>query len=89
MKQISFLFCVFTFPAVAATPSTSCPSGFVAFEDANVIIATSCPAGYTGFDIESCLVSSPSSGCYMYAPAGVSYTDDTGTYEFTDACPMS
>ncbi|MBR2392919.1 MAG: hypothetical protein IKB05_00300 [Alphaproteobacteria bacterium] len=23
------------------------------------------------------------------APLGISYTDDTGTYEFTDACTMS
>ena len=91
MKGLLILSCVLVVGggAYAAAPSTSCPSGFVAIDDAYVTIATSCPSGTTAAGTaESCLVSSPAGDCIMYAPAGVSYTDDSGTYEFTDACAM-
>ena len=77
--------------AIAAEPSTSCPSGYVAVVEEHMDIAnTSCPSGYTSAGTAtSCLVTSPDGSCIMYAPAGVSYTDSTGsTYEYTEACAM-
>ena len=90
MKGLLILSCVFVVVGAYATaPSTSCPSGYIAIDDAYVTIATSCPSGTTAAGTaESCLVSSPAGDCIMYAPAGVSYTDESGTYEFTDACAM-
>ena len=76
--------------ARAAPPSTSCPTGYIAIDEEYLTIATTCPSGtVSAGDAESCLVSSPAGDCIMYAPAGVSYTDDSGTYEFTEACPMT
>ena len=37
---------------------------------------------------DSCLVSSPSGSCIMYAPANTQYTDLLGIYNFTAACPL-
>ena len=58
--------------AIAAAPSTSCPSGYTT------------SAGTA----TSCIASNPGGSCIMYAPVGVSYTDATGTYEYTEACAM-
>ena len=70
-------------------PATDCPSGYIAIDRPYITLATSCPSGTTAIgDAESCLVSNPAGDCIMYAPAGVSYTDESGTYEFTDACAM-
>lgn len=71
-------------------PSTSCPSGYVAVVEEYMGIAnSSCPSGYTSAGTAtSCLVASPDGSCIMYAPVGVSYTDATGTYEYTSACAM-
>ena len=76
--------------AIAAAPSTSCPSGYTAVvEDSMTIASSSCPSGYTSVGTAtSCLASNPGGSCIMYAPAGVSYTDNTGTYEYTEACAM-
>ncbi len=76
--------------AFAAAPSTSCPSGYVAVVEEYMTIAdSSCPTGYTSASTaDSCLVSSPSGSCIMFAPTGVSYTDASGTYEYTAACPL-
>ncbi|MBR2393154.1 MAG: hypothetical protein IKB05_01545 [Alphaproteobacteria bacterium] len=90
MKQIIFLLAGAPIVAYATAPSTSCPTGYIAIDEPQITIATSCPSGTISVGTaESCLVSSPSGDCIMYAPAGVSYTDDIGAYEFTDACPMS
>ncbi|MBQ3038946.1 MAG: hypothetical protein IJD41_00095 [Alphaproteobacteria bacterium] len=90
MKRLIFLMCLATLPAMAATPSTSCPAGYIAIDEEYITIATTCPSGTVSVGTaESCLVSSPAGSCIMYAPAGMSYTDDSGTYEYTDACPMS
>ena len=90
MKTTTFVFCVFAFPAIAATPSTSCPSGYFAINEPYIAIATTCPSGMVSIGTaNSCLVSNPTGDyCIMYAPAGVSYTDTTGTYEFTDVCAI-
>ena len=74
----------------AAAPSTSCPTGYVAVVESYMEIADStCPSGYTSAGTaNSCLVSSPAGSCIMYAPTGVTYTDSSGSYEFTSACPL-
>ena len=90
MKRIIFLLAGAPIMAYATAPSTSCPAGYIAIDEERITIATSCPSGTTSVGTaESCLVSNPAGDCIMYAPAGMSYTDDTGTYEFADVCPMS
>ena len=76
--------------AIAAVPSTSCPAGYVAIVETNMTIAdSSCRSGYTSAGTaDSCLVSLPTGSCIMYAPTNTAYTDETGTYEFTSACPL-
>ena len=76
--------------AIAAEPSTSCPSGYTAVVEEYMDIANnSCPSGYTSAGTAtSCIASNPGGSCIMYAPVGVSYTDATGTYEFEQACAM-
>ena len=78
--------------AFAAEPSTSCPFGYVAVVEEHMDIAnTSCPSGYgytSAGTATSCIASNPGGSCIMYAPVGVSYTDATGTYEYTEACAM-
>ena len=89
MKRILFLFALAPIVAYATAPSTSCPTGYIAIDEPQITIATNCPSGTTAVGTaESCLVSNPAGNCIMYAPAGVSYTDESGTYEFTDACAM-
>ena len=91
MKRI-FIFVLAIAPigAFAAAPSTSCPAGYVTVVEEYMEIADStCPSGYTSAGTaDSCLVSSPSGSCIMYAPTGISYTDASGTYEYTAACAM-
>ncbi len=89
MKRIMLL--CFLMPSVvfAATPSTSCPSGYIAVNAPAITIATTCPSDtVSAGTANSCLTSNPAANCIMYAPAGVSYTDVSGTYEFSDACAM-
>ena len=91
MKRIFILiFVIAPCASFAAEPSTSCPAGYVAVVEEDMEIADStCPAGYTSAGTAySCLVSSPAGSCIMYAPANTVYTDATGTYEFTAACPL-
>ena len=91
MKRIFILFfAIAPCASFAVAPSTSCPSGYVAIEEEYMDIADgSCPSGYTSAGTAtSCLESSPTGSCIMYAPAGVSYTDSSGTYEFEQACPL-
>ena len=76
--------------AFAAAPSTSCPAGYVTVVEEYMEIANStCPRGYTSAGTaDSCLISSPAGSCIMYAPTNTTYTDNTGSYEFTSACPL-
>ncbi|MBP3316361.1 MAG: hypothetical protein J6L70_02045 [Alphaproteobacteria bacterium] len=90
MKRIVFLFICLPLLVHAATPSTSCPSGYIAISAPAITIATSCPSGYIAIGTaESCLAETPAGACIMYVPAGISYTDNNGTYEFTNVCPLS
>ncbi|MBE6459358.1 MAG: hypothetical protein E7009_00010 [Alphaproteobacteria bacterium] len=89
MKRIIFLLAGAPIVAYATAPSTSCPAGYIAIDEEYITIATTCPSGTVSVGVaESCLVSNPAGDCIMYAPAGVSYTDESGTYEFTDPCAM-
>ena len=76
--------------AIAAGPSTSCPSGYVAVVKEHMDIANnSCPAGYTSAGTAtSCLASNPGGACIMYAPANTTYSDNTGSYVFEQPCAM-
>lgn len=94
MKHLIFLLCILAGPAFAAAPSTECPKTmlgyYIAITEPYITIATSCPSGTTAVGTaESCLVSYPDGVCIMYAPVGMSFTDDTGTYEFTEPCTMN
>ncbi|MBQ3039065.1 MAG: hypothetical protein IJD41_00720 [Alphaproteobacteria bacterium] len=89
MKRIVFLFVCVPVMANAAAPITSCPSGYIAIDAPYITIATSCPSGTVSIgDAASCLVSSPSGDCIMYAPVGMSFTDDSGTYEYIEPCAL-
>ena len=91
MKRIMVLImAIAPIGAFAASPSTSCPSGYVAVVEEYMTIADgSCPSGYTAAGTaDSCLVSSPSGSCIMFAPPNTEYTDASGTYEYTAACPL-
>ncbi|MBQ3039734.1 MAG: hypothetical protein IJD41_04220 [Alphaproteobacteria bacterium] len=91
MKKMIIALFILPSVAIADTPAVSCPLGYTMISVNNDAskIAETCPLGYSAIAIQSCLTDDFSGGCYMYAPAGVSYTDDIGIYEFTDACPMS
>lgn len=90
MKKTVVLLFLATTTANAAAPATSCPTGYISIvEDAMIITDSTCPTGYTSAGTaSSCLVTSPSGSCIMYAPTGMTFTDSTGSYEFTSACPM-
>ena len=91
MKRIIIL-CLAIAPvgAIAAAPSTSCPSGYTAVVEEYMIIADdACPAGYTSVGTAtSCIASNPGGSCIMYAPANTTYSDGTGSYVFEQACAM-
>ncbi len=89
MKKIVILFCLTPSIAFAVAPATECPAGYVAITERFMLVRTTCPTSFSPAGVaESCLVSNPAGSCIMYAPVGVSYTDASGTYEFTEACPL-
>lgn len=91
MKHL-FILGLFFMPilAMAAGPSTTCPSGFVTVDEPYLTVENgSCPAGYTAAGTaSSCLVASPDGSCMMYAPANTQYSNDYGTYHFNQICPL-
>lgn len=91
MKKLIYLILFIPGPLYAAAPTIYCPSGFVAVNEAYLTIAGDvCPPGTTSVGIaKSCLVSTPSGTCIMYAPTNTTYTDSTGSYEFTEICPLN
>ena len=91
MKRIIVLYlAIAPVGAIAAEPSTSCPSGYVAVVEEHMDIAnTSCPSDYTSAGTAtSCIASTPGGSCIMYAPANTTYSDSTGSYVFDQACAM-
>lgn len=93
MKRIIVLYlAIAPVCAIAAEPSTSCPSGYVAVVEEHMDIAnTSCPSGYgytSAGTATSCIASNPGGSCIMYAPANTTYSDNTGSYVFEQACAM-
>ena len=89
MKKIAFIIAFMPMCAYSVAPSTSCPTGYVTVTRSNFIMATACPTGYVAArKLNSCL-NNATYDCWLYAPAGMSFTDESGTYEYTDVCPMS
>ncbi len=94
MKYILFLLLLIMLDANAASlPSTTCPDGYIAIEEPYATLATECSSGMIVLPNEYLFTDEPCSYelkgiCIMYAPVGVSYTDASGTYEFTEACPL-
>lgn len=71
----------------AATLAAACPDGWYAVEEPYITIDTVCATGYEDFGVaESCEVTNPNSDCYLFAVAGVSYSDASGTFEYTESC---
>ena len=91
MKRIIVLYlAIVPVCAFAAEPSTSCPSGYTAVVEEYMIIADdACSSGYTSAGTAtSCIASNPGGSCIMYAPANTTYSDNTGSYVFEQACAM-
>ena len=85
------LFVLISGVAYAVQPSTTCPAGYVAVIQDDIILAeTTCPAGYVAVGTAtSCLVELPDSTCIMYAPHEILYDDDSGDYRYTPFCPLT
>lgn len=78
--------------ANAAAPSTTCPAGYITVTDRYVVLGDTCTNYYqvSNSSISSCLTgTSHGAKCWMYAPANTNFTDGTGTYHFTNACPLT
>ncbi len=91
MKRIIVLYlAIAPMGAIAAGPSTSCPAGYTAVVTDYITIADdACPSGHTSIGTAtSCLASNPGGSCIMYAPANTTYSDNTGSYVFEQACAM-
>lgn len=89
-----FVSIVMLLPGVvlAASPSTSCPAGFVAVEEEAMSLSTNlCPSSHTSTGVTySCLQSDiylVNGSCIMYAEGGP-WTDNTGTYELVGPCML-
>lgn len=95
MKILVFflMFFCFIIDSFGGSPITECPSGFIAVEEENYNIldeTASCPIGTQAISVynNSCS-DDPSFDCIMYAPSNTQYTDETGTYIYTEICPLS
>ena len=65
----------------------SCPDGWYAIDESYTSIDNTCSTGYMDMgSAETCDVANPNSECYLFAPTGVSYSDNSGTYEYTEPC---
>ena len=72
--------------------STECPDGFIAVDEPSITISpTACLNKAAAGDAETCFTESgrATGSCIMYVPAGVSYYDASGTYEYTAPCPLT
>ena len=89
MKKIAIIIAFIPMCAYAAAPSTSCPSGYVAVTRSDFILSDSCSAGYVSTGTLTSCLTNATNGCWMYVPAGMSFTDEKGTYEYTASCPLT
>ncbi len=91
MKKYMFLFLMLV-PSVAIGASleylVSCPTGYTMVNEPYVSVGLNMCVLSMG-DAPSCLDKNPETVCFMYAPVGVSYTDTSGTYEYTEPCPLT
>ena len=85
MKKLIFIFTVVG-TANGAELMTSCPAGWVPVTQDSITIADSCPSDYTSAGTVTSCITSQNSTCWLFAPTGVSFSDSTGTYEFTEVC---
>lgn len=95
MKKLFILF-MLLFPVYgfADAPSTSCPTSDSSSSSEALIQITNnpCPSGYLQLNMKGANCEGEQYGqiiCYLYASANYGYTDEPGTYEFTDHCPFS
>lgn len=93
MKKYFVLFIMlFAVGSARATDKmiTSCPDGYtqITFQYATVASASSVNYPSMGPTIPSCLDGSDDGVCALYAPVGMSFTDDSGSFEFETACPL-
>lgn len=82
---------VFTVSSYADEPATACPDGYYSYNEPLIVITeTTCPDGYSSITgkVSTCLESYPNNTCYMYILAGSAYTNQMGTYEYTELCPL-
>ena len=87
-----FLFALFiTNFANAATPTESCPTGYITVNAKYTVLSDgACPAGTIKVGTaSSCLIMSPSGKCFMYVPTGNTYSDNSGEYKYNGICPLS
>lgn len=92
---VFLLFFMLPFACRSNGYSTECPSGYIAINLPYVSIAMQCPSGtvalgeeYLGVDDVPCEYIGRNGICMMYMPAGNSYTDSVGTYEYTEPCAL-
>ena len=98
MKKFLILISLTCIPQnlIAAAPPTQCPDGFTTINKRyGYFYATgsSCPSNMTATGTTIvCGTIYPNNkaegSCILYAPANTPYTDNTGTYEFVEACPL-
>ncbi len=89
MKKIAIIITFIPMCAYAAAPSTSCPTGYVAVTRSDFILSDACSAGYVSTSTLTSCLTNATNGCWMYVPAGMSFTDEKGTYEYTASCPLT
>ena len=77
-------------PADGHETHAQCPNGFYAVSYNTVTAAkSSCASGYSTGTIKSCdEIESDDQECWLFKPAGT-YTDATGTYEYSEPCPWT
>lgn len=93
MRNIMFaIFGFISVSAYAAAPATTCPAGYTTVNQSDIMLGsgTTCPAGYVAAGtVASCLATSLTGDCMMYAPMGVLYDDATGSYQWNVDCPLT
>lgn len=90
MKKLIMAIIFIPYATYGAAPATSCPSGYVALEEPYLTIANSeLSCINSAGTATTCLTDNPAGVCFMYVPTGTTYTDESGSYEFTSICPLT